>query len=151
MSWFALMCKYIYDIKIGQTIIPSPPREMHIRFGGRLSTQEFRKLTQTTSIELINPPLFIMVQQVHEIYREEKQLQDKYKQKYIDSEKKADENCNPVRQLHKRKKYTEEYSRPNKRNQKQPVKLQPLKLLRKTPLPGSNSNLSNFMNITKKS
>ena len=151
ISWFVKMCKEVYGVS---NIRPSPPREMLKMFGGTLSVEEFHEKALTSIIHPIKPPFFVNVQEIHEVIHRETTLQEEFKKKHAASERKASSDTRPVQKRirdpsveEKPKKITKNSQ---KRDHKEPVKHQTLKLLRNTRLPGANSTLSNFMNITTK-
>jgi len=156
ITWFTQMCKEVYKIPIKTHIRPSPPRQMLKMFGGPLSPEEFHEKTLTVNMHPIKPPFFVDVQEVHEVIHRETKLQDEIRKKHAASERKASSDIRPVQESQKRahdpsaaderpKRFAKSFQR---RDRKEPVKHQPLKLLRNTRLPGSHSTLSNFMNIT---
>lgn len=136
LSCFSLMCKKIFDIPISTPIYAAPPREMLNVFGGSLSIEEFRKKSIQSSISLVNKPLCVIVQDVHEVVHEKKPSQPKFNGPIhlpsirIPSPKKR------KREFHMKK------------ERKQPVPQQPLKLLRKTKPPNARSSLTNFIHKT---
>ncbi len=157
ISWFSLMCKRVYGIGICTPVTASPPRFMLDMFGGPFTIEEFREKSLTSEFCVINPPLFVAVQEVREIIHEERQRQEDQKQRYLAASKRAEEddrNVTGVRTtppVPKRKRYPS--TRPvAPRIPDQPLpapqRQQPLKLLRARDLPGSKSALCNFMNIT---
>lgn len=157
ISWFSLMCKRVYGIGIRTPVTAAPPRYMLDMFGGPFAIEEFRERSLTSEFCVINPPLFVAVQEVHEIIHEERQRQEDQKQRYLAASKKAEQDDGNVARVRtvppapKRKRYPSTRPvAPRIPDQPPPVpqRQQPLKLLRARDLPGSKSALSNFMNIT---
>lgn len=140
IAWFSLMCKRVYGINVGTPVRSAPPRQMLSVFGGPFDIEEFRGTNVASRFRIVHPPLFLVVQEVHEMIHDEKQRQEDQKQKHLAASKRVAEDDSIVA------------SQAAKRKRTVPIPIlrqhQPLKLLRGMELPGSKSALSNFMNIT---
>lgn len=155
LSWFSMLCKKVYKIPISERIRPAGPRESLKMFGGPFTIEEFREKFTTSIIKLIDPPFFVMVQELHEAIYEEKKLRQDIRKKHDERDKIVSENQTPVVPFPPRqepetsilpaKRKMGQPMRPGKREKKGPNKQPVLKLLRGAPLPGSKSTLARFM------
>lgn len=76
LAWFRMLCKKIYKINISDHIHPAPSKECLKLFGGKYTIDEFRDKFNTSKVEIIEPPLFLVIQDIHETITKEKKLRN---------------------------------------------------------------------------
>lgn len=144
IALFRLMLKRIYQFPYGLSIIPAPPKESLRIFGGPFDITTFREKSTFSMISLLNKPLHIEIQNIHEIEKRE-QINHEYRLQY-NSRLDNDENIvvMPKRRMNERKPHA------TCRTPKQPIQHPPLKLYRKNPLLPTGGNLLDLLREDKR-
>ena len=164
LTLFTLMCQRLYGLRGRAACIrPAPPREMLRAFGGPWTIEEFRQRSNRNHrVELLQPPLSVRIQKVHEQIHSERQRQLQQSLAFHAGQSRANANdamvagsagsaAGPLHSSSSRKKRHENAGGGGRRHDtKEPVKHEPLKLMRGTQLPGSTATLTSFMDIKKK-